>query len=93
MNTEIVDDEDEEASSVSSHRMFEQKTGTMSSTMLIGKRNLNLYMESQALRVNLPSPETENDETAGLACLCADTDPDFRRIGVNHCWHWSDWCC
>ena len=77
MNTEIVDDEDEEASSVSSHRMFEQKTGTVSSTMLIGKRNLNPYMESQALRANLLSLETEND---------------FQRIGGHHCWHWSGWC-
>ena len=72
MNTEIVDDEEEEeTSSVSRHRMFEQKTGMVLSTMLIGKRNLNLYMESQALRANLPSLGTENDETGGLAYLCA----------------------
>ena len=41
---EIVDDEEEENSSVSRHRMFEHKTRTVSSTMLIGKRNLNMYI-------------------------------------------------
>ena len=54
MSTEIVDDEDEETRSVNRHRME-------FSIMLIGKMNLILYTESQAMRVILPSLEANVD--------------------------------
>ena len=54
INTEIVDDDDEETRSVSRHRIE-------SSIMLIGKMNLILYIESQAMRVILPSLEANVD--------------------------------
>ena len=55
MNTElIVDDEDEETRSVIRNMME-------SSIMLIGKMNLILYIESQAMRVILPSLEANVD--------------------------------
>ena len=69
MNTEIVDDDEEETRSVSRHMMLEQKAGMVSSIMLIGKRNLILYTESQALSVILPSLETENVHPGVLVCL------------------------
>lgn len=54
MNTDIVDDEDEETRSVSRHR-------TESSIMLIGRMNLILYIVSQAMRVILPSLQANVD--------------------------------
>ena len=65
-NIKIVEDEEEENSSVSSHIMLEQKAGTGSNTMVIGKRNLNLCMVSMALSVNCPSPYSIGWEWCGF---------------------------
>ena len=55
-NIKIVEDDEEENSSVSRNSMLEQKAGMVLNTIVIVRRNLNLCMVPMALFVNCPSP-------------------------------------